>query len=261
MIHSVQKAMQILTVISDQRGEPVTMKEISEKISLPRPTCAHLLATLARDGYVRRISHTLGYTLGPATYYLSRYGRYEKDLVTLARPVMRWMEHQTHATIVLAVIENRQKYIIECFDNEQKIFSEQSLIRADDIYRTATGRVILAQMDREAVKAVWETNGIPNEDWEDIKSYEELLDALAEIKKQGVVVTGGSPRKEDAAKGFACPIFQKGTCVGALGVAWIRTSESDAELAALEEKLCKTLLKGAKEIGRRLLYSAQNEDD
>ena len=255
MIRSVQKAMQILTVISDNKGKAVSLAEISAKTQIPKPTCSRLLETLLRDGYVRKISHFAGYVLGPSTHYLSRYGRYESEMISLIRPVMRWMEHKTGATVILAVIQNNQKYIIESMDNEQNLFEEHPMIRVDDIYRTATGRAILAQMNRDEVKSIWDSNGPPKkEDWDNIESYDDLIDALKKIQIQPIVITEANPNEKQLTKGYACPIFQKSVCVGAIGIAWIRTNESDVESQAIEESLCGILRKGTKEIQRRLSY-------
>ena len=155
MIHSVEKAMKILAVISNAKNAPVTLMELSNQTGIPKPTCSHLLETLCHDGYARRVSHTEGYVLGPAVYHLTRYGRYEKELVTLCRPIMRWMEKKSHATVVLSVIQNHQKFIIDYADDEQNLFSEHPQIRTDEIYRTATGRAILSHMDRNEVRAIW----------------------------------------------------------------------------------------------------------
>lgn len=257
MILSVQKAMKILTVISDSGGAPITLAEISAKTGFPKPTCSHLIETLCFDGYVKRVSHTKGYVLGPATHYLSRYGRYENKLISLIRPIMSWMERKTRATVILSVIQNNQKYIIAHIDKEQNLFEEHPLIRTDDIYRTATGRAILAEMNRDEVKAVWENNGAPLPgDWDEVKSYEDLEKALKEIRAEEIVITKGSKRKDSNTKGFAVPLFKKMRCIGAIGLAWTKTGESEEELCAIEEKLCDILRKGAKEIQRRLSYEA-----
>ena len=143
MIHSVQKAMHILSVLSDAKNQPVPLMDIAERTGYPKPTCAHLLETLCHDGYAVRVSQTKGYILGPALYCLTRYGRYEEELVSLCRPVMRWMERNSHATVVLSVIQSHHKFIIDYADAEQNLFSEHPKIRTDDIYRTATGRAII----------------------------------------------------------------------------------------------------------------------
>ena len=252
MIRSVQKAMKILTAISDCKGEAVTLGELSEKTAIPKPTCSHLVQTLCHDGYVKKISHAKGYILGPASYYLSRYGRYENELVTEIRPIMRWLERKTGAAVVLSVVQNNQKYIIEHMDSEQKVFKERFSIKTDDIYRTATGRAILAQMKEEELKAIWKKNGPPkNGEWDGIQSYEELKKALKSLKTQHVIITKGKP---NVLQGFACPLFEGSVCIGAIGLAWTPAFESREEQEAKEKNLCDLLLKAVKEIHRRLSY-------
>ena len=142
MIQSVQKAMEILRVVSDGKNHPVPLMEIAQKTGYPKPTCAHLLETLCHDGYAERVSHAEGYRLGAAAYYLTRYGSFEQPLVSLCRPVMRWMERKTHATVILSVLRNRQKFIIAYADTEQNLLREHPSICMDDLYRTATGRAM-----------------------------------------------------------------------------------------------------------------------
>ena len=43
MIKSVQKAIQILQILSDGQNEPVPLSEIAERAGLNKSTCAHLL--------------------------------------------------------------------------------------------------------------------------------------------------------------------------------------------------------------------------
>lgn len=256
MIHSVQKAMQILSVLSDGKSRPVPLIEIAARTGYPKPTCSHILETLCQDGYARRISHSKGYMPGPALYYLTRYGRYEEEFVSLCRPVMRWMEKKTHATAVLSVIHNNQKFIIDYADNEQNLFWEHPTIRTDDIYRTATGRAILAYMSSDQVKDVWDKYGKPPAGhWDEITSFESLIEALKIIRRQEIVVSG-NPEKEDTknAIGYAYPLFQRTTCIGAVGIAWKPLYPTQKIDPQTEKLLCNILRKGAKEIMRRLSY-------
>lgn len=252
MIRSVQKAMLLLTVISDHKGDAVTLGELSRITAIPKPTCAHLIQTLCHDGYVKKISHSQGYILGPAAYYLSRYGRYENELITEIRPIMRWLERKTSAAVVLSVIQNHQKYIIEHLDSERKVFKERFSIKTDDIYRTATGRAILAQMKDEELQAVWKKNGPPkNGEWDEIQSYADLQKALENFRRQAVIITKGKP---NVPHGFACPLFEDSICIGAIGIAWNPADESEDTQKETEGKLCAVLLKAVKEINHRLSY-------
>ena len=259
MIQSVQKAMKILSVIADAKNNSISLMEIADKTGYPKPTCAHLLETLGCGGYVTHISYKDGYTLGPSLYNLTRYGRYEKDFVSLCRPVMRWMEQKSRATTILAVIRSNQKFIIDYADTEQKLFEEHPNIRTDDIYRTATGRAILSHMDRDEIKAFWDKYGRPAPGhWDKVTSYETLVQALNSIRKKPVVVsTGEKNLGEQKANGYACPLFRKSRCVGAVGLA-LKLAQENENLEQRENELCRILIKGAKEIQRRLDYEEQN---
>lgn len=256
MILSLQKAMHILSILSDEKGHPVPLIEIAARTGYPKPTCSHILETLCCDGYVKRISRSKGYTLGPSLYNLVRYGRYEAEFVSLCHPVMRWMEKKTHATTVLSVIQSNQKFIVDYTDNEQNLFLEHPTIRTDDIYRTATGRAILAYMDREQVRAIWEKHGKPPAGhWEEITSYESLMDTLRNIRQQEIVVSAAMTKEgEQNAIGYACPLFRRTSCIGAVGIAWKPLCSGQTIDPKTEKLLCDTLRKGAKEIMRRLSY-------
>lgn len=254
MILAVRKAMAILSVLANAKGHSVPLMEIAAQTGYPKPTCAHILETLCHDGYAVRVSHSQGYTLGPALYCLTRYGRHEEELIALCRPVMCWMEKKSHATIILSVIQSRDKFIIDYADAEQNLLSEHVPIQKDDIYRTATGRAILAHSDRVTVEEIYQKYGVPKKShWKKVTSFETLLMELIEIRKQDVVFSG---LENDVIRhkniGLACPIFQKRKCIGAIGIAW-KPEEGQTEIPPqTKEMLCTVLKKGAREIQRRL---------
>ena len=252
-INSVKKCMRILSAIADGKGEAVSLGSIAARTELPKPTCAHILRTLIDDGYVVRLSRTEGYLLGPALHYLTRYGRYEEELIELCRPVMRWIERTTHATAVLSVIKSARKFIIDYADNEQRLFAEHTRMRMGDIYRTATGRAILAEMRRDELEDIYSRLGNPEPDhWSEVTSFETLTAELARIRRERIVVTQRATGEgEKNAAGYGRALFRDGRCVGAVGIA-VRdpgaiTPERDAELRA-------ALNKAAREIDRRLAY-------
>jgi DNA-binding IclR family transcriptional regulator len=253
MIKSVDKTMRIISAVADGKGEPVSLGKIAQITEMPSPTVAHIVSTLVSDGYLIKVSRKSGYVIGPALHYLTRYGIYEAELVGICRPIMRWIERTTHATAVLSVIKSGRKFIIDYADDEQKLFAEHTRIRMGDIYRTATGRAILAEMERDEVAKLYNSLGVPERDhWKEVTSLDSLYEELAKIKKTRVVVT----RPDDAegeknAAGYGSPLFRDGECIGAVGIA-VRdpsaiTDERDAELRA-------ALKKAAREINRRLMY-------
>lgn len=251
MVKSVQKAMNILKLLSDNAPNSTPLKDIASGTGIEKPTCVHLLATLCRDGYVIRTSHSEGYRLGPATYCLTRYGKYEETLVSLCHPVLRWLSKKTDGISILAVIDNCEKYIIDYIDPENAIFKHTGSIFTDDIYRTATGRIILSHMDREALTTFYEKHKNPDPaDWSGIDSFEKLKSELEKIKRLKYVYSS-TKRGDGFDIGIGSAIFKGNKCVGAIGIAH-NSVRDDREVFGAELPYFE---KAVREISRRLNYS------
>ena len=257
-IKSLKKALRILNTLSDGQNKPVTLSELSLLTGTTKSTCAHILSTLVSEGYAERVSHTKGYVLGPAAYCLSRYGKYDDEFISLCRPVMRRLYRKSECAVILAVIQGSKKFIIDYIDTDKRVFQGNGEIRPDDIYRTATGRIILANMTEEQVKEIYGKYGPPAQgEWEQVNSYESLCYELSRLEKNSIVTTK-SVREYDGAimSGYAEALFKNGECVGALGLADCSDANEDAAATAeREKKIKKLLVSGCSEICRRLSYS------
>lgn len=251
MIKSVKKAMCILRLLSDNEPNATTLNDISEKTGIPKPTCVHMLETLCEDGYALRVSRFDGYKLGPATYSLTRYGKYEQKLVSVCHPIMRWLRDKTNGIPLLAVIDNNEKYILDYIDTDNVFFNHKGDIFTGDIYRTATGRIIMSYMDTEDIRDIYAKHGNPpKSDWDGINSLEDLQKELQKVKKMSYVFTS-TLRKGIYHIGLGKAIFKNKKCVGAIGIAFTSQSEN----AELFNDDILYLKKAAKEITRRLNYS------
>ncbi len=252
MIQSVQKAITILNILSSGEQSPVPLKTLAEKAGIPKPTCAHLIATLEAEGYAVKVSATKGYMLGPAAYCLSASGRYRHDFIALCRPVMQYLHKHLGHSIVLAVMEGNTKYIIDYID-DGKIFEQKRLIRKDDIYRTATGRVLLCNLPEEQMYAVYEKYGAPAAgEWDEARTFTGLLTERERILKTDMEQTRNISHPGFIAAGYAMPLFDATRCVGALGVAVSIPEEEEQAFAEQEIKIRKLLQKGAATITHRL---------
>lgn len=255
MIASVQKSIKILNTISEGKNNPVSLSHISKITGINKSTCSHIISTLVSEGYVKQVSHTKGYVLGPAAYSLSRHGKYENKFVSVCHPLIRWLNKQTDFSVILAIVEEGQKYTIDYIDTN-KILSEISEIMPDDIYRTATGRIIMSNMNRSDIKRVFEKNGAPPPGhWDEVYSLESLESELLKLDKNGIAQTHNSREDGKIMLGYACAIFRYTECVGAIGIAVLCTKEEYEQFEETEKLMKNNLLKARTEIGRRLKYS------
>lgn len=258
MIQSVQRAMRLLSILADNYTQPVPLATLAALSGLHKSTCAHLIATLEAEGYAIKISPSKGYILGPAAYCLSRFGGYKAQLVEVCRPILQYLNHHTGLTVALAIVEGGTKYIIHSIDNND-IYDTKTRIRADDIYRTATGRAILVNLPREEVATIFHKYGDPTEkDWPEVRNFEDFTHYAARVKKTAVFKSHGYYQDGTILNiGYSAALFTAGGCVGAIGVALKMPMEQEKNFTREEEdKIIRLLERGAAEINRRLSEKA-----
>lgn len=242
MIKSVQKAINILTLISNNLGQPVTVSKISEQLSINKSTCCHLLDTLETEGFVTNISRSRGYILGPAAYCLTRFDNYKNQFIATVKPIISYLHKNLKHTVALAIIEAEQKYIIDYID-EDDLYEDKPKIMSDDIYRTATGRAILANMHPDKIYKIYQKFGKPKpNEWNEITSLNDLY-TFAKKSKKEQIFKSVHHNNDGIYSGFASPLFSKKGCAGAIGIG-VKTKKP---LSVKEENEIKSyLLKGIK---------------
>ena len=255
MIDCVKKALDILSALADGEQSPVTVSRLAEIVGINRSTCCRILSTLKECGYVEHVSHSAGYILGPEAYLLSRFGKYDETLISICKPIMNWLYKKTGKTIILSTIKNGVKFVVEAIDKNQEIFKGNLTIRRDNIYHTATGRILLANMDKNDAVAVYRKSGTPPKSWwGDIGCEEDFLKKLAQINKKGPIKSEYINEKTgDCTIGFGAALYKGTKCIGAIGVAL--HTERDADVSEELAEIEKNLRIAAREINRRLSYN------
>ncbi len=155
MIKSIKKAMDILTILSNCPDTPVTLGQLAEQAGINKSTCAHIVDTLCESFYVERVSRKEGYRLGPWAYMLSRYGPYRNSIVTVATPILKWLHKNTDASVFISVVCNGKKYIPYHIDKANLLPRSDGSIIQGRLEATATGLLLLANMDAETMRSIF----------------------------------------------------------------------------------------------------------
>lgn len=253
MPNSTEKTMMILRSISDGKGKPVTLERISQDTAINKSTIAHITATLRKSGYLQRVSHNEGYIIGPELHFLTRYGRYGEDIIGVCHPILEYINRKTHQTAVFAVLGNQKKYIIDRVAS-QNIYSDGDAgILDDDIYRTVTGRVLLANCTPDKVSEIYNALGSPDISvWREASTAEGFYSQLGIIRED----TCYYQRSINGAfvwHSFALPIYRSKSCIGALGLA-IKLEGSAGSMSLDTNKYKALMIKCRKELERRLRF-------
>jgi len=226
---AVEKALNILSYLGQGPGREIPLSEISEHIGSHPATVAGVLKLAIGCGYVEQRRVRGGYTLGPMAYRLSQGNAYRMDLVAPAEPEMVRLARRVGESVLLTTLTRGRKSILCVVNGSQDVQIRQDLVGQEDLYTTATGRVLLAYQSRHEIGLCVALYGYPGREWGEIHNEEELIEALGRIRERGHEVKTNNP----SFAAYAVPIFEHGEFVAAMGLmvpAFRRTKGSDAKI-------------------------------
>lgn len=216
MIKVVAKTLAIIEVIAERPEEETSVSVIAERAGVNKATATRILKDLLEAGYVSQASTRKGYTLGPMAYHLASRGTFRRDVVEAAQPVVAECAKRIGESVLVACLQSGRRYIL-CHENgnpELEITVDQSWY--DDLYQTATGRLLLAHAPKEEVLKYVARRGLPSaREWDGIDSEKSLLKRLDALRNDGMVVSE-SPNGGLVIMAF--PIVRKGAVEAALGI-------------------------------------------
>ncbi len=215
MIQVLNRAFDILDYLSAEPDRPKRLGQIAGDLGLHPATCANILKTMVRRGFVDQAGPKQGYTLGPTAYRLARSGPYRKDLVAASEPPMTALARELRETVLISVLRGHERVVPCQVDGDRDLQVHSDITSISGMYESATGRLLLAFLPDERLETFIIARGLPGKGvWLGVKTGTQLNAALRKIRKDEKAVDTSQP--EIAAAAY--PIWQDETVVAALGL-------------------------------------------
>jgi DNA-binding IclR family transcriptional regulator len=115
---------------------------------------------------------------------------------------------------LLATLQHGKRFILCIVNPARAVQVRDDVPYLNDVYETATGRLLLAHEPSGEVAAFVAEHGPPGPAWPGAETPEALTAALAAIRSEGQCVTADRPEVGQV----AFPVFEDGRVVAALGV-------------------------------------------
>lgn len=241
MIQVLNRALDILELLSRNLDKEHSLSEISTPLNLNSGTCSNIIKTMVNRGYIEKRK---GYILGRQSYYLTNNFSKEAEIVKCAVNPMKNLSNILKENCVLAVLKNNSRVVL----HKETVMQALQANPADEInvYQTATGKLLLAYMEPADRNAFVSTYGLPGTRWKDIESERALIDELQQINKLGYAVN----YTEENIVGVAMPIYNKTQVVAGLGVYLPENRYSQS----MKDKIFENLAETAKMISDRIAF-------
>ncbi len=243
MIQVIVRAIDILEFIASHENKPVQLIKIAEHTGLSQPTAANIVKTLVDKNYLEQVSRKEGYKLGMASYKLTGNTSYEQDLTATAKDMMEGITRQLNETCILAILKNNKRMIIHRVECNHTLIVNP--IPVDSVYKTATGRVLIAYLTPKELDNFLKAEGFPPKNlWPGGQTLAGMQKDLEIFRNQGFVVYESIHHT----MGIAVPITIKGKVVAALSV----FVPSSRYISQNQENINKQLKKAAVAISKKL---------
>lgn len=213
MIQVLHRAFDILEFIARDRDKEFGLGEIADSLGLNHGTCSNIIKTMISREYIEQMNRRGGYRLGSKTYYLTGNFPFNKELLSVSVELMKDLSLKLNEGTILSIMQNNNRILL----HEERSTHELQIVnhKEKEIYKTSTGRMILACMSKIEQKAFIKKYGLPNEDnWPEIEDEEDLINELNKIKKRQMAIHVAKSN----IVGIAVPIFIKNAIVASLGV-------------------------------------------
>lgn len=214
MIQVLHRAAVLLGAFESEPEKPRSLSELTSLLGVKAPTCANIVRTLVGLGYLDAIPGKKGYVLGPTIFSLAKNGRYKGDLVKKALPLLTELSRKTGETTLISALTHLEKVVLCQVEADRNFQTNVESVIRQDLYSTATGRLLVAYLPTDDVSRVVRRHGFPGEAWDNIRSLPVFEKALEKIRAEGRVVLSGS--RNFAGIGF--PIFENERVSAALGL-------------------------------------------
>lgn len=233
-IQSVQRALQILDVITASGGE-ATLTDIANTLQLKISTCHHLLSTLIAAGYAAKRRGSRTYVLGSRILVLSTVCLREVNLPQRAQRTLEMLNLKTREAVQLAVLQGDDIVTVLHKEALQAVRVDIGGIgKAGAAHATATGKAILAWIaDREFLRVV-EAKGLPAFTPNTITDVGALREELRLVRRLGFAMD-----REEYQPGVLCigaPVRTPlGTVIGSISVSCPIFRADDATIESIRD--------------------------
>jgi DNA-binding IclR family transcriptional regulator len=243
---SASRVLDVLDLFLEN-GSSYTLKEVSERLAIPKSTAHGILHAMRRQGYL---------TVDPATHAyavsLQFVGR------TRATPAIEVLRHRAHRrlarlastlgeTAKLIAYEGRNSVAIDFVEGVGPLKYAVRLGQRWPLHATGGGKLYLAQYDDDAVRELLAETGLEQVTPETIVDVDALLAELAGVRRNG----WARQREEihEGISGFAAPVLgATGELLAAL-VVMGPTARIDDNAGAIVETLVAEATALSAEVG------------
>lgn len=234
-VASVARAMHVLEAFAGH-PEGVALSRLAAKLGCGKASLSKILATLAREGFVRQDPLTARFHLGWRLLALA-FGHAERvGLPALCLPVLQALADDTDELVQLAVVEGDQLMFVAKAEGPGQQMRMLPLVGlVPPVHATASGKAWLAHLPEAEAQAILARHGLRRLTPRTLTSRLKLSAQLRQARAAGYAIV--DEELVEGGRAAAAPILVGARPVGAVAVSGPTFRLSVARLHRLAPRL------------------------
>jgi len=225
---------------------PLSVRELSSAVGLPRPTIYRLLHTLTARGFL--VASDSRYAIGPRVLWLAGRRLQQIELRAAGRPHLVELARRTGETAHLAVLEQGQVVYIDKVESGGPLRMASTVGAIMPAHCTALGKAMLAFLPPTQLQEILRTHGLPRRTANTITDPTHLMAELAAVRARGYAID--NVENEEGIRCVGAPIVDhRGQVAGAISVSG---SVATITLERARRELSSRVREAAQQISRAL---------
>lgn len=252
---AVKSADRVLTVLDllAARG-PSTFSEIVAALGLPNSSAHNLLQTMVRRDYLEFDQDARTYGLGLRLWQVAQAYGGNRDVVTIARPLMQQVVDVTGETVQLARLDGVENVYLAIAESPHPMKLVSAVGERLYAHATGLGKALLAALTDDEVRSL--LTGVPLRAFTPytITDVDTMITALHEIRARGYATDD-----EEYVIGCRCVAMTIRDDTGEVVAAMSVSIPTPRHTPAIADRARVTLAAAVDELQRRLGYVAPED--
>jgi len=255
-VPAVDRATEVLEILASSR-EGISLAELTARTGVPKSSLFRILATLEHRQYVTQDHERKKFALGLKLWELSNAKLEKIDLVTVASKHMKWLAHETHESIFLAILDRGEVIYLQRMESPATVKAVTKLGWRAPVHCTATGQVLIAFLPDHEIDTILQSQALCSFNKNTITNVNQLKKKLKQIRAAGFAVADGEYNADLLC--ISAPIRDRSkSVIAALTVAMLsHISDKDKKVA----RVAQLLKKAGDSISKELGYSSDTQEE
>ena len=202
MIQVLKRSSDIIEYLTEHSEAKIS--DIADGIGIKFTTACNIVKTMVSLGWLEK--HDSVYRIGKRFTKVAEQEINKNIIAKIAEEKARELSDRIKEGVIISMFYKNQKYTMAKAVFEEELIVNMNTRGTARIYGASDTRVLLAYLNEVELRSFVELNGLPGAEWDSVKSYNDLVNALAEIKKAGISIRFS---RNLETIGVAMPVFSE----------------------------------------------------